>query len=147
MRDYMYLNNELMQKKDGFYQLEKDKLAVQAFEDEVKDKLMTFESPLARLHYLIHENYYENIFALYKEEDVLALQQLIDDYEFKFQSFMAISKFYQSYALKSNDGRYYLERYEDRILSVALSLGSGSIEQATELAIAMIEQRYQPATP
>ena len=31
MKDYIKLNNEVMQKVDGFYQLEKDKLAVDIF--------------------------------------------------------------------------------------------------------------------
>ena len=136
-----------MQKKDGFFQLEQDQLAVQAFELEVNERLMKFNTPLERLTYLIKENYYENIFEKYQEKDVLDLISLIDAYHFKFQSFMAISKFYQSYALKTNDGRFYLERYEDRIVSVALSLGQGNFEKAKEIAIAMIEQRYQPATP
>lgn len=33
---------------------------------------------------------------------------------------MAIFKFYQSYSMKTNDKSKYLERYEDRIVSVAL---------------------------
>ena len=147
MKKYIYLNNKIMQKKDGFFQLEQDQLAVQAFELEVNERLMKFNTPLERLTYLIKENYYENIFEKYQEKDVLDLISLIDAYHFKFQSFMAISKFYQSYALKTNDGRFYLERYEDRIVSVALSLGQGNFEKAKEIAIAMIEQRYQPATP
>lgn len=147
MKEYIYLNNKIMQKHNGFFQLNQDQLAVEKFEEEVQQKLMTFETPLARLHYLIQEAYYVDIFEHYSEEQVLTLIDRIYAYQFKFQSFMAISKFYQSYALKTNDGRFYLETYEDRIVSVALALGRGNYEKATELAVAMIEQRYQPATP
>lgn len=147
MKDYIYLNNKIMQKQNGFFQLDQDRLAVEKFEEEVQSKLMTFNTPLERLRYLINESYYTNIFEQYSEQQVLDLINRIYAYQFKFQSFMAISKFYQSYALKTNDGRFYLETYEDRIVSVALALGQGNYEKATELAIAMIEQRYQPATP
>ena len=147
MKDYIYLNNLIMRKQDGFFQLEHDRSAVQEFELEVMARLMKFESPLARLTYLIENQYYENIFERYAKEEVLTLIDQIYAYGFQFQSFMAISKFYQSYALKTNDGQFYLETYEDRIICVALALAKSDIQKATELAIAMIEQRYQPATP
>lgn len=60
---------------------------------------------------------------------------------------MAISKFYQSYCLRTNDRKFYLENYEDRIIAVALDLARGNFVMAKTIAIAMIEQRYQPATP
>lgn len=147
MKEYIYLNHLIMRKTNGFFQLEHDQSAVQAFEQEVVERFMPFESPLARLHYLIEHQYYENIFERYREDDVLALIEMVYDYGFRFQSFMAISKFYQSYALKTNDGQFYLETYEDRIVCVALALAVNDIKKATELAQAMIEQRYQPATP
>ena len=60
---------------------------------------------------------------------------------------MAISKFYQSYALKTNDKKYYLETYEERIVACALFLAQGDEDFAWDLAEAMIKQEYQPATP
>jgi len=60
---------------------------------------------------------------------------------------MAAYKFYQQYALKTNDGEYYLENIEDRVWNNALYFGQGNEELAKQLAEEMITQRYQPATP
>ena len=67
--------------------------------------------------------------------------------KFRFKSFMAAYKFYTQYALKTNDGKRYLERYEDRIVFNALFLADGDQQLAVDLAEEMIHQRYQPATP
>ena len=61
-QNYIQLNNELMQKKDGFYQLAKDREAVQVFIEEVEAKMKRFESEEERLKWLIRENYYEDFF-------------------------------------------------------------------------------------
>ena len=42
--------------------------------------------------------------------------------DFHFKSFMAAYKFYNQYALKTNDGEYYLESMEDRVFFNALYL-------------------------
>lgn len=144
---YIQLNNELMQKKDGFYQLSKDREAVQSFIEEVEAKMKRFESEEARLRWLIKENYYEDFLKVYQLEVILKIREVVFSYQFKFQSFMAISKFYKDYALKTNDHKQYLEYYEDRIVVVALYLAQGDAKKAMEYAVAMIEQRYQPATP
>ena len=60
---------------------------------------------------------------------------------------MAASKFYQNYALKSNDKQTFLENYYQHVLIVALYLAKGDKEIAKQLISAMMEQRYQPATP
>jgi len=144
---YIELNNEVLQKKSGFFQLEKDQEAIEEFQKEVNEKLMKFPSEAARINYLIDNNYYENFLEKYEISDIAALSDLLMSYHFKFQSFMAISKFYNDYALKTNDKQAYLERYEDRILAVSLHLAQGDLSLAQRLALAMIEQRYQPATP
>ena len=58
MKDYLLLNNELMRREDGFYQLDKDKEAVKAFEQEVEEKMMKFENQTERIHWLISNDYY-----------------------------------------------------------------------------------------
>ena len=67
--------------------------------------------------------------------------------KFRFRSFMSAFKFYKQYALKTNDGERYLERFEDRIVFNALFLADGDEQLARDLAEEMIHQRYQPATP
>ena len=58
--------------------------------------------------------------------------------KFRFKSFMAAYKFYTQYALKTNDGKRYLERYEDRIVFNALFLADGNQDLAIDLAEEMI---------
>lgn len=147
MKDYLRLNNELMRRENGFYQLEKDKEAVTAFEQEVEERMMKFENQTERFYWLISNDYYIDYLKDYSAEFISELAGYVYSFHFKFQSFMAISKFYQSYALKTNDKKYYLERYEDRIVAVALGLARGNKEKAKALATVLIKQEYQPATP
>lgn len=147
MKDYIKLNNEVMQKVDGFYQLEKDKLAVEEFQKEVVEKYYPFETHEQRMMWLIDNGYYINFLDMYDMFFIVELTKHIYSYEFKFQSYMAISKFYQSYALKTNDKKYYLETYEERIVACALYLAQGDTDYAWKLAESMIKQEYQPATP
>lgn len=147
MKNYIKLNNEVMQKVEGFYQLEKDKLAVSEFQNEVNERLMKFQDGISRIEWLIKNDYYVDFFEMYSKDDVARIIDKVYTYNFEFQSYMAISKFYQGYALKTNDKKQYLETYEDRIVACALFLAQGDAMFAEELAEAMIKQEYQPATP
>src|SRR5690625_5713001 len=60
---------------------------------------------------------------------------------------MGAYKFYNQYALKTNDGSKFLERYEDRIGFVALYLADGDEKLAWNIAEEHIKQRLQLATP
>ena len=51
--------------------------------------------------------------------------QFIKDQNFQFKSFMATYKFYNQYALKTNDGEYYLESMEDRVFFNAFTFADG----------------------
>lgn len=154
---YFELNNELMIRKDGFFQLEKDKEAVKEFMKEVNSRMIKFDSVLERMSYMISNDFYFNVLMYYSIAEVEKMMETIYGYKFEFQSYMAVSKFYKDYALKTDDKKQYLEFYEDRIAIVALYLGlevdedanivGANFETAINLAISMIEQRYQPATP
>lgn len=144
---YIQLNNEIMQKKSGFFQLDKDKEATKEFANVVHSKMKKFNSVKERFTWLIENNYYENFLKDYSIETIEKLVELVYSYEFEFQSYMAISKFYNDYALKTNDKEEYLEYYEDRIVAVALYLAQGSEEDAENFVKLMITQQYQPATP
>ena len=73
LKKYLELNNELMRKKDNFFDLEKDIQAVKAFKKEVDEKLMKFNSPIDRIHWLIKNNYYIDFFAMYSHEEILKI--------------------------------------------------------------------------
>ena len=79
-------------------------------------------------------------------EFIKRLYQKAYDYHFRFPSFMSASKFYDSYAMKSRDGEEILEKYEDRMVIIALYLAQGNTELA-ELAVEAMMEAYQPATP
>lgn len=146
--NHIELNNLITQKTDtGFFDLEKDKLAIEAFQKEVDENTVSFLSEINRLHYLVKENYYYNLFEQYEEEDILDCLELLNEIPFEFGSYMAISKFYKDYALKTNDKKQYLENYKQHIFIVALYLGNGDVNRVKDLIVSMLEQRFQPATP
>ncbi len=146
---YFKLNNEINIPVDDRIPLNKDKEAVIAFFNEnVKPNTMKFDTFQDHLDYLIKGDFIEkSVIDKYEIEFIESLYQHLLDQHFEFQSFMAAYKFYNQYALKTNDGNYYLENYEMRILFNALLYADGDQDLAKSLATEMIAQRYQPATP
>ncbi len=146
---YIYLNNEVMVKDaEGKLQLEKDKEAVYSyFVDYVNKNTVFFHNLKEKMDYLIKKDYYIDFYTMYNLEQIQEVFDLVYSKKFRFQSYMAASKFYQSYALMDDSGEKFLERYEDRIAIVSLYLGQGNIEKAKNYALMLINQEYQPATP
>ena len=146
---YFSLNNELNRPVDGKIPLHKDKEAVRAFFlEHVNPNTVFFYTLDEKLDYLIEHDFLEEDFLnKYDREFVKSLMKAIYKKKFRFRSFMSAFKFYKQYALKTNDGERYLERFEDRIVFNALFLADGDEQLARDLAEEMIHQRYQPATP
>lgn len=146
---YYDLNNEINIPVNGQIPLNKDKEALAAFiRENVKPNLMTFPSLKERLAYLINNDYYESEFLnKYDFSFIEKLFSFIKKVDFHFKTFMAAYKFYAQYALKTNNGNYYLETFSDRVAANALYFADGDEKLAMELADEIIHQRYQPATP
>lgn len=146
---YFKLNNEINRPVDGQIPLNKDKEALAAFFlENVEPNTMTFSSTKEKIDYLIeHEFIEEEFIRQYSIEFIDSLYSFLGEQHFEFKSFMAAYKFYSQYALKSNDGTQYLERYEDRVAFNALYFAEGNEQLALDIADEMIHQRYQPATP
>lgn len=146
---YFRLNNEINIPRDGIIPLHKDKEALEAFLIEnVEPNYIKFDSFHDRLNYLIDNDYIDvDMIDKYSFDFMENLYNWIYEQNFEFGSFMAAYKFYQQYALKTNDGEYYLEHLEDRVWNNALYFGNGDEALAKSLAEEMITQRYQPATP
>lgn len=146
---YFRLNNEINRPVNGQIPLHKDKEALTAFfKENVEPNSMAFDSITAKINFLIENDYLEAEFiGKYKPEFIEGLAKSLQEQNFRFKSFMAAYKFYQQYALKTNDGAYYLESIEDRVLFNALYFADGNEALAADLAMEMIHQRYQPATP
>lgn len=150
MKTYLKLNNDVLNRYNttGQLELEKDREATRRyFLEYVNVRLRYFIDIEEKLRYLVEEGYYEKEFIeLYDLEFIKHLYKKAYDYNFRFPSFMSASKFYDSYAMKSRDGEEILEKYEDRIVIIALYLAQGDAELAERAVEAMMEA-YQPATP
>ncbi|MEY4000402.1 MAG: hypothetical protein RLZZ626_757 [Actinomycetota bacterium] len=135
--------------EDGKLQLDKDKLAARKyFLDHVNQNTVFFHSLKERLDYLVENEYYEkSVLDQYRFEFIEELEKLAYSKKFRFEAFMGAYKFYTGYALKTFDGNRYLERFEDRVVMVALALAEGKEEVAINLVEEIISGRFQPATP
>ena len=150
MNTYLKLNNDVLNRYSttGQLELEKDREATRRyFLEYVNVRLRYFIDIEEKIRYLVDEGYYEKEFIdRYDMEFIKGLYKKAYDYHFRFPSFMSASKFYDSYAMKSRDGEEILEKYEDRIVIIALYLAQGNPELAQQAVEAMMEA-YQPATP
>ncbi|MBE5105586.1 class 1b ribonucleoside-diphosphate reductase subunit alpha [Bacillus thuringiensis] len=144
---HIELNNEITQMQDGFYQLHKDKEALEVFMEEARANTVHFNSVAERMEYMKEHDYYYNVLDEYSLEEVEEVYNIAYGENFEFQSYMAASKFYKDYALKTNDQKQYLESYEDRVAIVSLYLGRGDVAKAKQFASMIVKQNYQPATP
>lgn len=146
---YFKLNNELNRPVNGQIPLNKDREALAAFlKENVEPNTKKFASITEKIQRLIAADYLEADFIQkYQPEFIEKLYQELLDQHFTFKSFMAAYKFYNQYAMKTNDGEFYLENFEERVLFNALYFADGNEQLATQLTDEMIHQRYQPATP
>lgn len=138
-----------MIQKDGQFQFEKDKEATKSyFVDFVNQNTVFFHSLEEKLEYLVDNDYYDKrVLELYGMEEIKDVYKLAYSKKFRFPSFMSAYKFYNDYALKTNDKSRILERYEDRCAIVALTLANGNYDLAKELVELITTQQIQPATP
>ncbi|MCM3896669.1 class 1b ribonucleoside-diphosphate reductase subunit alpha [Gordonia sputi] len=148
--DYHALNAMLnLYDIDGKIQFEKDREAAhQYFLQHVNQNTVFFHDLDEKLDYLLEENYYEpEVLAKYDREFVKLLFGHAYGKKFRFPTFLGAFKYYTSYTLKTFDGKRYLERFEDRVCMVALTLADGDTSLARALVDEIIEGRFQPATP
>lgn len=147
---YIELNNEMntrFKENFDFEALLLDKQAVEEYLKEVDSRTVRFPSLKERFDFLIQNSYYIDFYDMYSFEQIQDLNKYCYSFHFDFQSFMAVSKFYDDYALKTDNGLNWLERYEDRVCTVALFLGNGDFKKAMRIATDMMYQNLQPATP
>ncbi|WP_353474749.1 class 1b ribonucleoside-diphosphate reductase subunit alpha [Salipiger sp. H15] len=148
--DYHALNAMLnLYDADGNIRFEADRMAArQYFLQHVNQNTVFFHSLTEKLGYLVEEGYYE---AEVLEQYAPAFLQKIWDAafakKFRFPTFLGAFKYYTSYTLKTRDGKRFLERYEDRVVMVALALARGDEALAMSFMEEMLSGRFQPATP
>ncbi|AGF73327.1 class 1b ribonucleoside-diphosphate reductase subunit alpha [Corynebacterium halotolerans] len=148
--DYHALNALLnLYDENGAIQFDKDREAAnQFFLQHVNQNTVYFHDLEEKLKYLVENKYYETeVLDKYDFEFVKDLFKRAYSYKFRFQTFLGAYKYYTSYTLKTFDGRRYLERFEDRVSMVALSLADGDRALAENLVDEIMSGRFQPATP
>ena len=135
--------------EDGHIQFDKDQEAAkQFFLQHVNQNTVFFHNLREKLGYLVDEGYYEReVLDQYSFNFVRDLFDHAYDKKFRFPTFLGAFKYYTSYTLKTFDGKRYLERFEDRVCMVALTLARGDEGLATELVDEILAGRFQPATP
>ena len=135
--------------KQGRIQFDKDIQAVREYvEKHVLPNTVRFNSTQDRLSRLIADGYYdESVFAQYDAEFLDRFYRNVDDCGFEFDTFLGAFKFHRSYALKTFDGKQYLENFPQRAAAVALALAAGDHAAAESYFEELISGRFQPATP
>lgn len=158
-QSYIDYNAELnLFSPDGKIQFDADKKAArQYFLTHVNPNTVYFHNIEEKLEYLVEHGYYEKEILEqyispedndpYCSEFIKELFKHVYNYKYRFDTFMGALKFYSSYSMKTNDGKRYLERYEDRIVMVALTLAEGDKDKAVKIADEIITGKLQPATP
>ena len=148
--DFHALNAMLnLYDSNGRIPFDKDHQAVAAFmANHVEPNTVPFTSQDDKLTWLVAEGYYDaRVLARYDRSFILALFAYAQGYGFRFQTFLGAWKFYTSYALKTFDGKRYLEGFADRTCMVALALAQGNEALARQLTDEILSGRFQPATP
>nr|WP_081485398.1 class 1b ribonucleoside-diphosphate reductase subunit alpha [Mycobacterium xenopi] len=148
--DYHALNAMLnLYDADGKIQFDKDiQAAHQFFRQHVNQNTVFFHDLDEKLDYLVQQEYYEpEVLEKYSRAFVKSLFDRAYAKKFRFSTFLGAFKYYTSYTLKTFDGKRYLERFEDRVCMVALTLAAGDTALAEKLVDEIIDGRFQPATP
>lgn len=143
--------NALAKFKDekGNYNFKADKEATKQYlENYIEPRMKKFASLEEKLAYLVDNDYYDKkVLDLYTAKFIKEIFKLAYAQNFSFLNFMGAAKFYKAYALKTNDNKQFLERFEDRAVMNALFLADGNEELALNLVKDIISNRFQPATP
>ena len=148
---WIELNNEITQLDDnGKNKLYKDQEALDEYLKYIEDNTREFNSAVERIRLLTKEGTYDKIFDSVPDTIIDEMTKLAYSFNFKFPSFMAGQKFYESYASKQYDEDkkpIFVEDYEQHNVRVALYLFQDDYVKARELLIQLMEQTFQPATP
>ena len=143
--------NALAKFKDekGNYNFKADKEATKQYlENHIEPRMKKFASLEEKIAYLVDNDYYDKkVLDLYTAKFIKEIFKLAYAQNFSFLNFMGAAKFYKAYALKTNDNKQFLERFEDRAVMNALFLADGNEELALNLVKDIISNRFQPATP
>ena len=148
--DYHALNAMLnLYDGEGKIRFDADRMAAkQYFLQHVNQNTVFFHNLDEKLRYLVDEGYYEpDVLDQYSRNFQRQIWDAAFEKKFRFPTFLGAFKYYTSYTLKTRDGQRFLERYEDRVVMVALALARGDEALAMSFMDEILSGRFQPATP
>lgn len=151
-KSYHELNAELnLFDENGQIQFHKDKEAAHNFfvneDDGINSRTVFFHDLEEKVKYLVDNGHWdEEVVLRYGFEFLKSLYKYAHSFKHRFQTFLGAEKFYASYAMRTNNGEKFLERFEDRVVLTAIA-HSTDARHATRLVKHIIEGRFQPATP
>lgn len=151
-KSYHELNAELnLFDENGQIQFHKDKEAAHNFfvneDDGINSRTVFFHDLEEKVKYLVDNGHWdEDVVLRYGFPFLKSLFQYAHSFKHRFQTFLGAEKFYASYAMRTNNGEKFLERFEDRVVLTAIAHSTDG-RHATRLVKHIIEGRFQPATP
>ena len=151
-KNYNELNAQLnLFDESGKIQFEKDKEAAHNYfvneDDGVNSRTVFFHDLEEKVKFLVENKHWdEEVVLRYGFAFLKSLYKYAHSFKHRFQTFLGAEKFYTSYALRTNNGEKFLERFEDRVVLTAIA-HSTDARHATRLVKHIIEGRFQPATP
>ena len=149
-KNYILLNNKVnMKDKEGNYiNLDLDRQAVKEFFlNNINQNTVFFHSLEEKLDYLVKEGYYDKkVLDKYTMEEIKDIFNIAYDKKIRFRSYTGAVTFYERYAMRTKDNERILERYEDRLSMIALTIGR-NYEEAKEFIDILANRQLQGATP
>ena len=151
-KNYNELNAQLnLFDENGKIQFEKDKEAAHNYfvneDDGVNSRTVFFHDLEEKVKFLIENKHWdEKVVLKYGFETLKGLFKYAHSFKHRFETFLGAEKFYTSYAMRTNNGEKFLERFEDRVVLTAIAHSTDEAH-AKRLVRHMMEGRFQPATP
>ena len=149
-KNYILLNNKVNMKdsQGNYINLDLDKQAVlEYFLNNVNQNTVFFHSLEEKLKYLVDEGYYDKkVLDKYTVEEIKEVFKLAYSKKIRFRSYTGAVTFYERYAMRTTDKERILERYEDRLSMIALTVGR-NFEEAKEFIEILANRQLQGATP
>ena len=149
-KNYILLNNKVNMKDNqgNYINLDLDKQAVlDYFIENVNKNTVFFHNLEEKMRYLISKGYYnKKILDKYNIEEIKEIFKIAYGKKIRFRSYTGAVTFYERYAMRTTDKERILERYEDRLSMIALTIGR-NFEEAKEFIEILANRQLQSATP
>lgn len=151
-KNYHELNAQLnLFDENGLIQFDKDKEAAHNFfvneDDGINSQTVFFHDLEEKTKYLIDNGHWdEEVVLRYGFDKLKELFKYAHSFKHRFKTFFGAEKFFKSYAMRTNNGERFLERFEDRAVLTAIA-HSTNFDHAKRMVKHIIEGRFQPATP